>query len=93
MSDRLSPKLPPRPTNGMGGPGSPQDVPPNAHPAGTLPIDPATLPNAIRNELEAPDPVALDTAAASATSSAPTCWSACTAATNGMARGSRRLSD
>ncbi|MBK6908016.1 MAG: TFIIB-type zinc ribbon-containing protein [Rhodocyclaceae bacterium] len=48
----------------MGGPGSPQDVPPNAHPAGTLPIDPATLPNAIRNELEAPDPVALDTAAA-----------------------------
>ena len=64
MFDRLSPKLPPRPTNGMGGPGSPQDVPPNAHPAGTLPIDPATLPNAIRNELEAPDPVALDTAAA-----------------------------
>ncbi|MBK6637580.1 MAG: TFIIB-type zinc ribbon-containing protein [Rhodocyclaceae bacterium] len=67
MSDRLSPKLPPRPVNGSGGPdgpGSPQDVPPNAHPAGTLPIDPATLPNAIRNELEAPDPVALDTAAA-----------------------------
>ena len=42
------------------GPGSPQDVPPAP---GQFPIDPATLPEAIRNELQAPDPVAIDTAA------------------------------
>ena len=30
---------------------------------GSLPVDPATLPDAIREELEAPDPVAIDTAA------------------------------
>ncbi len=42
------------------GPGSPRDVPP---PAGTFPIDPATLPEPIRDELEAPDPVAINTAA------------------------------
>ncbi|HWS27858.1 MAG TPA: TFIIB-type zinc ribbon-containing protein, partial [Xanthomonadales bacterium] len=48
---------PPPPT----GPGSPQDVPP---PPGSFPIDPATLPKAIREEIEAPDPVAIDTSAA-----------------------------
>ncbi|NDK39057.1 TFIIB-type zinc ribbon-containing protein [Pseudoxanthomonas gei] len=49
------PPLPP-----VNGPGSPQDVPPLP---GSLPIDPATLPDAIREELEAPDPVAIDTSA------------------------------
>jgi len=43
------------------GPGSPQDVPP---PPGSLPLDPSTLPKPIRDELEAPDPVAIDTSAA-----------------------------
>ena len=47
--------MPPAPPNG---PGSPQDVPP---PRGTFPIDPATLPDPIRKEIEAPDPVAIDT--------------------------------
>ena len=47
---------PPLPT----GPGSPQDVPPAP---GQFPIDPATLPGAIRDELTAPDPVAIDTSA------------------------------
>jgi hypothetical protein len=47
---------PPPPT----GPGSPRDVPPEP---GTFPIDPATLPPAIRDELQAPDPEALDTSA------------------------------
>ena len=42
------------------GPGSPQDVPPVP---GSFPIDPATLPEPIRDELLAPDPVAIDTAA------------------------------
>lgn len=42
------------------GPGSPQDVPP---PPGSFPIDPATLPEPIREEVLAPDPAALDTAA------------------------------
>jgi DNA-directed RNA polymerase subunit RPC12/RpoP len=42
------------------GPGSPQDVPPTP---GSSPIDPATLPGPIREELEAPDPVAIDTSA------------------------------
>ena len=46
---------PPLPT----GPGSPQDVPPVP---GQFPIDPATLPGPIRDELQAPDPVAIDTA-------------------------------
>ncbi len=50
------PPLPP-----VTGPGSPQDVPPLP---GSLPVDPATLPEAIRDELLAPDPVAIDTAAA-----------------------------
>ncbi len=40
------------------GPGSPQDVPP---PPGSFAIDPATLPEPIRDELRAPDPVAIDT--------------------------------
>ena len=31
---------------------------------GSMPIDPATLPEAIREELQAPDPVAIDTSAA-----------------------------
>lgn len=43
------------------GPGSPQDVPP---PHGSFPIDPATLPPPIRDELQAPDPTAIDTSAA-----------------------------
>ena len=42
------------------GPGSPQDVPP---PHGSFPIDPATLPKPIRDEVLAPDPVAIDTSA------------------------------
>ncbi len=42
------------------GPGSPQDVPP---PPGSFPVDPATLPEPIRDELRAPDPVAIDTSA------------------------------
>ena len=52
--------LPP-PLPDANGPGSPQDVPPLP---GSMPIDPATLPEAIRDELLAPDPVAIDTAAA-----------------------------
>lgn len=51
-----SDKPPPPPT----GPGSPQDVPPAP---GSLPIDPSGLPGVIRDELEAPDPVALNTSA------------------------------
>jgi hypothetical protein len=50
---------PPRPT--YTGPGSPQDVPPRPGETG---LDPATLPPPIRDELQLPDPVALDTAAA-----------------------------
>ena len=42
------------------GPGSPRDVPPQT---GSAPIDPATLPPPIRDELLAPDPVAIDTSA------------------------------
>jgi len=42
------------------GPGSPQDVPPVP---GSLPVDPASVPPPIREELLAPDPVALDTRA------------------------------
>lgn len=47
------PPLPP-----FTGPGSPQDVPP---PREASPVDPATLPKPIRDEVEAPDPVAIDT--------------------------------
>ena len=57
MSNANSP--PPLPP--FTGPGSPQDVPPAP---GSSPIDPATLPGPIREELEAPDPVAIDTSAA-----------------------------
>jgi len=42
------------------GPGSPQDVPPLP---GSFPIDPNTLPKPIRDELLAPDPLAIDTSA------------------------------
>jgi len=54
------PRVPP-PVPADTGPGSPRDVPP---PAGSFPIDPATLPKPIRDELQAPDPVAIDTSAA-----------------------------
>jgi hypothetical protein len=50
--------MPPSPL--PNGPGSPQDVPPLP---GTVPVDTGHLPGAIRKELEAPDPVAIDTAA------------------------------
>lgn len=57
MSDqKLPPPLPPRTVDV---PGSPRDVPPLP---GTHPIDTSKLPDAIREELEAPDPVAIDTA-------------------------------
>jgi ribosomal protein S27E len=55
-----SAKPPPPPLPPYTGPGSPQDVPPLP---GQFPIDPATLPEPIRDELTAPDPVAIDTAA------------------------------
>lgn len=55
MSTANSPPPPP-----YTGPGSPQDVPPAP---GSSPIDPATLPGPIREELEAPDPFAIDTSA------------------------------
>jgi hypothetical protein len=57
-----NPKLPPPPPPPppYTGPGSPRDVPPLP---GTSPIDPATLPRPIRDELTAPDPAAIDTAA------------------------------
>ncbi|NQW51215.1 MAG: TFIIB-type zinc ribbon-containing protein [Rhodospirillales bacterium] len=58
MSNTTPPK-PPVP--GYTGPGSPQDVPPVP---GSSPIDTSTLPKPIRDELEAPDPVAIDTSAA-----------------------------
>jgi ribosomal protein S27E len=59
MSDQKLP--PPPPPRSVDGPGSPRDVPPLP---GTHPIDTSRLPDAIREELEAPDPVAIDTAAA-----------------------------
>ncbi len=43
------------------GPGSPRDVPPMP---GDFPLDPQTLPKPIRDELLAPDPVAIDTSSA-----------------------------
>ena len=43
------------------GPGSPRDVPPLP---GSFPIDPATLPGPIRDEVLAPDPAVIDTSAA-----------------------------
>lgn len=64
MSNTMPPPLPP---SGAGtppplptGPGSPRDVPPLP---GSFPIDPDTLPKPIRDELSAPDPVAIDTSA------------------------------
>ena len=56
MSNTTPPPVPPAYT----GPGSPQDVPPLP---GSFPIDPATLPDPIRDELLAADPVAIDTSA------------------------------
>jgi DNA-directed RNA polymerase subunit RPC12/RpoP len=58
MSNTNSSPPQPPPLPPAAGPGSPQDVPPLP---GSLPIDPATLPDAIREELLAPDPVAIDT--------------------------------
>jgi hypothetical protein len=55
MSNAKPPMPPP-----VTGPGSPQDVPPVP---GSFPIDPATLPEPIRDELLAPDPVAIDMSA------------------------------
>lgn len=52
---------PPVPDPPAVGPGSPRDVPPAP---GSQPLHPATLPGPIRDELEAPDPVAIDTSAA-----------------------------
>ena len=56
MSNTTGPTPPPLPP-GIG-PGSPQEVPPLP---GTFPVDPATLPKPIRDEVLAPDPVAIDT--------------------------------
>jgi len=56
----LPPVPPPLPAAAAIGPGSPQDVPPLP---GSFPLDPATLPAPIRDELQAPDPLAIDTAA------------------------------
>lgn len=50
--------MPPPP---VAGPGSPRDVP---QPPGSFQVDPTTLPKPIRDELQAPDPAAIDTAAA-----------------------------
>lgn len=64
MSDpKTPPPLPGGPPplpEGVTGPGSPRDVPPLP---GSFPLDPATLPDPIRAEIEAPDPVALNTSA------------------------------
>ncbi len=54
------PSPPPLPAAALDGPGSPRDVPPLP---GTFPLDTANLPKAIRDEVEAPDPVAIDTSA------------------------------
>jgi DNA-directed RNA polymerase subunit RPC12/RpoP len=55
MSNTNNPPVPP-----PNGPGSPQDVPPVP---GSFPIDPETLPEPIRDELLAPDPIAINTSA------------------------------
>ena len=62
MSNTANP--PPVPPAAPTDPGSPRDVPPapGTAPNGNFPIDPASLPPAIRDELLAPDPVAIDTA-------------------------------
>ncbi len=59
MPDSRTP--PPVPKPPVSGPGSPRDVPPVP---GDHSIDLDALPDAIRDELEAPDPVAIDTSAA-----------------------------
>lgn len=59
MSQHTGTPPPPPPLPPAIGPGSPQDVPP---PPGSFPVDPATLPGPIRDEILAPDPVAIDTA-------------------------------
>jgi len=51
---------PPPPPSKFTGPGSPQEVPPAP---GDLGVDPAALPQPLRDELLAPDPVAIDTSA------------------------------
>ncbi len=51
---------PPLPAATLDGPGSPRDVPP---PRGGFPLETADLPQAIRDEVEAPDPLAIDTSA------------------------------
>jgi len=56
LSNPSDPLRQPQPS----GSGSPQQVPP---PPGSFPVDPAALPEAIRDELQAPDPVAIDTSA------------------------------
>ncbi len=62
MSDtKTPPPLPPLPGQPVDGPGSPRDVPPLP---GTSTLDPAQMPDAIRAELEAPDPSTIDTGAA-----------------------------
>ena len=60
MSNSTTP--PPAPPTG---PGSPRELPPAPGTAanGNFPIDPSTLPPPIRDELLAPDPVAIDTSA------------------------------
>ncbi|WP_243351459.1 TFIIB-type zinc ribbon-containing protein [Stenotrophomonas acidaminiphila] len=55
-----APPPPPVPAAVLDGPGSPRDVPP---PPGSFPLETADLPEAIRDEIQAPDPVALDTSA------------------------------
>ncbi|MET4678428.1 TFIIB-type zinc ribbon-containing protein [Stenotrophomonas rhizophila] len=57
----VPPPLPPSPAAPVTGPGSPRDVPPLP---GSFPLDPETLPQPIRDEVQALDPVALDTSAA-----------------------------
>jgi hypothetical protein len=66
MSNVNTPPPPAPPT----GPGSPRDVPPLP---GSFPLDPATLPDPIRAEIEAPDPVAIDTATAELTDGVNRC--------------------
>ncbi|WP_186829691.1 TFIIB-type zinc ribbon-containing protein [Xanthomonas campestris] len=56
----LPPLQPPPLPPAAHGPGAPQGVPPLP---GQMAIDPATLPAPIRTELQAPDPLAIDTAA------------------------------
>ena len=52
-----APATPPPAGGVVGWPGSPQDVPPLP---GSFPLDTSKLPQAIRDEVEAPDPVAIE---------------------------------